>query len=444
MAEKRVLVKAFAERYQKATKKERGVILNEFVAASGYNRRYAAWLLRSHGKKVHLGRRWIVVGDASKKIKRNRPRLYGAEVVKSLIPVWVMLDYPCSRRLVAALPGAIEALERHGELELEADVRARLLSISPATVDRLLGEQKRRYVLKSRAKTKPERFFRHKVPVQTFAEAERSQPGHLQVDLVGHDGGQARGDFLWTVTLTDPATSWTEVETARNKSRFHVQAAFERARARLPFLVVAVHSDNGVEFMNQHFKAYCDERGIAFTRSREFKKNDNCFVEQKNGSVARRFKGYARYDTDQAWKVMQELDATVSLFVNFFLPSQKLISKKREGAKVHKRYDAPQTPLQRLLACPEISEEVKRALHEKALTLNPASLSRKINRLRRELAKLATPVASQLPHKKAVDGAGLRQAGHQAPNPTLPQPLDKAPGFAHTAHSPDEAPRSLS
>lgn len=441
--ERRVLVKVFSGRYQKATKKERGVLLNEFVAATGYNRRYAAWLLRSHGKKVRWGRRLVVVGDASQKVKRCRARLYGPEVVKILMKLWVMLDYPGSRRLQAALPGVVEALERHGELGLSEDLRARLLAISAATVDRLLGEEKKRYALKSRAKTKPASLLRHQVPVETFAEVERDQPGYVQMDVVAHDGGNARGDFLWTLTLTNPATGWTELATARNTSRFHVLAAFEAACARLPFPVLAVHTDNGTEFMNAHVIKYCQKRDIAFRRSRDSKKNDNCFVEQKNGSVARRLKGYARFDTDRVWKVMQELDAATSAFVNVFLPSQKLISKTRQGAKIRKRYDAPQTPLQRVLNSPWVDEQTKNALQKKALTLNPASLSRKIARLRRELQRLATTVATTTSNRWAVDGAGLLHAGHPSPTPTLPQPLDKAPGFAHTAHSPDEPTERL-
>ncbi len=395
--------------------------------ARGPPRWEGAWLLRSHGKKVPLGRGWIVVGDASKKVQRRRPRVFGPEVVKVLLRLWVMLDYPASRRLVAALPNVVEALERHGELALEAELKAKLLTISPATVDRLLREEKKRYLLQSRAKTKPARLWRQKVPVQTSAEAERSQPGHLQVDLVGHDGGQARGDFLWTLTLTDPATGWTELATARNKSRFHVLAAFAAACARLPFPVVAVHTDNGAEFMNGHFVHYCGSRGITFSRSREFKKNDNCFVEQKNGSVARRFKGYARFDTDRAWKVMQELDATVSLFVNFFLPSQKLVAKHRQGAKVRKHYDAPQTPLARLLACPQIDEDTKRTLRQKAFFLNPARLARRIARLRRELTALATPLPSQ-PAPKQAQGRCRAAASW----PRIPQPhLAAALGQSH-------------
>ncbi|KDA53746.1 hypothetical protein EG19_03265 [Thermoanaerobaculum aquaticum] len=195
--------------------------------------------------------------------------------------------------------------------------------------------------------------------------------------------------------------------------------------------------------MNEHGVQYCNHRGIKFSRSREFKKNDNCFVEQKNASVARRFKGYARFDTDRAWKVMQELDATVSLFVNFFLPSQKLISKTRQGSKVRKHYDRPQTPLQRVLSSPWVSEETKNTLRQQALTLNPASLARKINRLRSELMKLPTPLAPTVAKKRAVDGAGLRQAGLPSPNPAWPQPLEIAADF-HTAHSPDETRESLS
>jgi hypothetical protein len=426
MGERRVLVKAFAARYQAARKKERGAILDEFVDVSGYNRVYAGWLLRWHGKKVRVGQRLVVVGDASMRVRRRRPRVYDASVVAALTRLWVLLDYLSGKRLAPALGPVVEALERHGELTLAPAVRAKLLSISPATIDRLLASEKKRYALKSRSRTKPGTLLRHQVPIRTFAEWDDARPGFVEIDLAGHDGGWDRGDYTQTLTLTDIATTWTELGTARNKAQVHVFAALQQARTRVPFPLVGIHSDNGGEFINKPLVVYCREHEITFTRSRPYRKNDNCFVEQKNWAVVRRFVGYARYDTDQACALLAQLDVALSDYLNFFVPSMKLLEKVREGARVHKRYDRARTPFERVLASPDITEEVKQALRERAARLNPAALMRTIRRLQRSLERLATATPTPPAPSRTADGDGLRKAGARPPTPTFPQPLETA------------------
>jgi hypothetical protein len=425
MSDRKVLVKAFAARYRAARKKERGAILDELVAVSEYNRVYASWLLRWHGKKVHVGHRLVLIGDATKRVRRRRARIYDEAVVAALKRVWVMLDYISGKRLAPALGPVIEALERHGELELEPEVRAKLLSISPATIDRALADEKKRYALKSRARTKPGTLLRHQVPMRTFADWDDAQPGFVEVDLVGHDGGWNHGEFAQTLTLTDIATGWTELATARNKAQLWVFPALEQVRQRLPFPLVGIDSDNGAEFINHHLVRYCNEQRIVFTRSRPYRKNDNCFVEQKNWSVVRRFVGYARYDTDQACALLGKLDAALSEYLNFFIPSMKLLEKVREGGRVHKRYDRAQTPLARALASPDIPSEIKLALRERAASLNPAALMRTIRTLQRKLDRVATAVPQASNPTWAADAQGLRKAGAPTQPPAIfPQPLE--------------------
>ena len=424
MSERKVLVKAFAARYRVAGKKGRGGILDEFVAVSEYNRVYASWLLRWHGTKVHVGHRLVVMGDATKQVRRRRARVYDEAVVAALKRLWVMLDYISGKRLARALGPVITALERHGELELEPGVRAKLLAISPATIDRVLADEKKRYALTSRARTKPGTLLRHQVPTRTFADWDDARPGFVEVDLVGHDGGWNHGDFAQTLTLTDIATGWTELATARNKAQVWVFAALKQARQRVPFPLVGIDSDNGGEFINHHLVRYCREHSITFTRSRPYRKNDNCFVEQKNWSVVRRFVGYHRFDTAHACAVLDRLDLVLSDYQNFFQPSMKLLEKIRDGARVHKRYDRAQTPLERTLASPDVAPEIKLALRERAASLNPAALWRSIRTLQRKLHRAATNVPKNSAPARAANAQGLRKAGSPThPPATFPQPL---------------------
>lgn len=402
MRERRVLVKAFAGEYRKGGKKEKGAILKRFVKASGYVRRYAARLLRNQGRRVVLRPGVRVEGDVTIRVRRRRRRIYGEDVKRELKRIWEMLDYLCGKRLVAALPATLEALERHGELKISPEVRKKLLSVSAATIDRMLAPEKKKLRLKARSGTKPGTLLKQQVAVRTFADWDEARPGFVEVDLVAHEGGQAQGDYAQTLDLTDVSTGWTEVAAVPNKAQVWVFEALERVRQQLPFPLLGLDSDNGSEFINNHLWRYCRQEQITFTRSRPFRKNDNCFVEQKNYSVVRRYVGYARYDREEEVQLLNELYEPVRLCVNFFLPSQKLKEKVRRGSRVHKRYHPAQTPYQRVLASKEVSARDKRKLRAQYQRLNPAQLHRQIRDLQEKLLWLTARKRSA----RAVDATG--------------------------------------
>jgi len=390
MKERQAVTKALAAQYRRASKKEKGRILDGFVEATAYNRVYAAQLLRTHGKRVAVRPGVLLEGSVRAKA-RARPRkvTYGPEVLKALKKVWKMMDYLCGKRLAPILPELVPLLVRQGELRVSRPVQKKLSEISPATIDRLLAPERRKAALKGRSRTKPGTLLKHQVPVRTFADWNEMKPGFMEMDLVAHDGGSSHGEYCQILDATDVCTGWSEQFAVPTKAQCWVFDAIKQMRARLPFPLLGLDSDNGGEFINRQLVRYCKEEEITFTRSRACKKNDNCFVEQKNWSIVRRFSGYARYEGDEACEELNTLYGVVSLYVNHFTPSMKLVEKVRDGARVTKRYDKAQTPYARVLASPHISKTVKARLRKAHSTLNPAALKREIEGLQKRLQKLA-------------------------------------------------------
>lgn len=271
------------------------------------------------------------------------------------------------------------------ELRVKVAVRQKLLQVSAATVDRLLRPERKRYELKSRARTKPGTLLKHQVPIRTFSEWDEGKPGFLEIDLVGHDGGNVQGEFLYSLKATDVASGWIETEAVRNRAQVWTFQALERIRQRLPFPLLGIDSDNDGAFINDHLLRYCKENRLTFTRSRPYRKNDNCYVEQKNYSVVRRLVGYLRYETEGEQKILEQLYRCSRLYYNFFQPNLKLLSKERIGSRVVKRYDRPRTPYQRLLESPEITPEQKNRLRR---TYNLVKLKAEIDRLKDKLWRL--------------------------------------------------------
>src|SRR3954454_12830461 len=255
-----------------------------------------------------------------------------------------------------------------------------MLRISAASIDLLLKPERRKYQLRGRSGTKPGTLLKKQIPIRTFAEWDEQRPGFAEIDLVGHDGGVAAGDYCQTLDLTDIATTWTETQAVRNKAQAWVFAALKEIRQILPFSLLGIDSDNGSEFINKYLVEYCQQQKLSFTRSRPYRKNDNCFVEQKNYSVVRRAVGYARYDTEAQLHLLNELYVTLRLYTNFFQPTMKLKSKERVGSRVRKRYYAPQTPYQRVLAAVEVTAADKKKLKRQYQTLNPAALKRALDK----------------------------------------------------------------
>jgi hypothetical protein len=217
MREKRAVVGVTAEKYRKARKKEKAAILEHLVELTGYSRRYAAWLLRHHGRRTAAGNT-VVVGDVTKKTERKRPRTYEGEVIEVLKKIWMIMDCICGKRLRVALGEIIPVLRENFEIQLSSDEEQKLLRMSAASIDRLLASERRKYNLKGRSQTKPGTLLKHQIPIRTFCEWDEGKPGFVEIDLVGHDGGDGSGDFCQTLDVTDVHTAWTETEAVRNKA----------------------------------------------------------------------------------------------------------------------------------------------------------------------------------------------------------------------------------
>lgn len=374
---KRELLTAVSPRYVTAAGAEKQRILDEFVATTGYHRKYALTLLN------HPPR------SRARPITRPREKRYSPAVQRALVPLWEIADRICSKRLVPGLPGLLDALERHGELTLDAPTRALLLSLSPATADRLLAPTRRATLPRGRTTTKPGSLLKHQIPLRTFADWDDARPGFLEIDLVGHGGESASGEYLHSLVLTDVRTQWTECVALPNRGEQAVSAAIAHARTLLPMPVLGLDSDNGGEFINHHLYRYCERERITFTRCRPYKKNDQCHIEQKNYSIVRQTIGYDRYEGEAACTALVTVYTALRRYTNYFQPSVQLVSKRREGGKMMKRYDVAQTPYQRMLVAPEVKESVKERLRTEYLTLNPAALRREIETAQDALWRLA-------------------------------------------------------
>ena len=390
MKQRQAVTAVTVQRYRQGSKKVKQQILDEFCETTGYSRGYARFVLRNHGRQVWLRGKKVVVGDARQRQQRLKPKIYDEQVVQALIKLWQLLNYLCGKRLVAIMPELIAKLEQFGELRLAPTTKQKLLRISAASIDRLLQPERRKQQLRRRSHTKPGTLLKHQIPIRTFAEWDEAQPGFAEIDLVGHDGGLALGDYCQTLDLTDICTGWTETEAVPNKAQVWVFEAIQTIRGRLPFPLLGLDSDNGSEFVNQELLRYCQKERLTFTRARPYRKNDNCYVEQKNYSVVRQAVGYQRFDTAAELIVLKQLYATLRLYTNFFQPTMKLKSKERFGSRVKKSYHAPQTPYQRVLACTEVTVADKKKLQRQYQALNPAALKRQLDKYRKELFRLAT------------------------------------------------------
>jgi hypothetical protein len=388
MRERQSVVRQVAERYRKARKRDKTSILDEFVAITGYDRCYASSVLRTHGKRLRLSRGVVVVGDVRKKATRKRQKTYGEHVQRVLIQIWLIMGCICGKRLAPILQEIVTRLEKYREITLDALTRQKLLRVSPATIDRLVAPTRKRMSLKGRSLTKPGTLLKHQIPIHTFSDWDEQKPGFVEIDLVGHDGGNGSGEFAYSLNVTDVATGWTETQAVKNKAQRWVFEALKDIRERLPFPLLGIDSDNGSEFINHHLLRYCQQERITFTRTRSYRKNDNCFVEQKNYSIVRRAVGYSRYDTPEEQAALNELYQQLRLYSNFFQPSMKLIEKIRIGSKVTKKYDKAQAPYQRVLACPDVSDTDKRRIRAVYAKLNPAALNRRLTKLQHKLLQL--------------------------------------------------------
>ena len=396
MRHRKAIIAEIQDRHIKATKKDKSKILNEFSTTTKYNKVYAARILRlAPGKVIGYskvnGKKIKYVIGKGKKVKRIRDKIYTYDVFLALRKIWTIFDFICSKRLKPFMAEAIEKLTKHNEIELSPDIKQKLLLVSVSTIDRLLKPEKDRYRLgKGRKGTKPGTLLKKAIPIKTFSDWDDTKPGFVEADLVDHDGGIGSGDYAQSLNFVDIATGWDEASACINKAQVHVFSAIKAASDRFPFRIAGIDSDNGSEFINYHMLRYCIENKITFTRSRAYKKNDSCFVEQKNYSIVRRAVGYLRYDSGAEVDILNELYTYLGQYTNFFMPVVKLVSKTRIGSRVTEKYDEAKTPYRRVLGSKYIDNEKKRKLNTIYDRLNPADLKRKLSVLQEKLLKLNT------------------------------------------------------
>ena len=377
-------------RYGRVDKKGKGKILDEFVRVTGYHRKAAIRMLLKSAERPR-GR-------------RGRPARYRA-VVQPLKAIWEASDRLCSKRLQPFMPELIRVLREHGEQRFDALEEANLCRMSPATIDRLLRPTRQVGGRKPLSTTRPGSLLKNAIPIRTFADWEENKPGFLEVDLVAHCGESVEGFYLNTLSAVDVYSGWSECVPVWGKGQVRVRTALHRIRQRLPVPLLGVDSDNGGEFINQCLYLYCSREKITFTRSRSYKKNDSCHVEQKNGNVVRRLVGYDRYTSKKSFDCLDRLYSGVRLYMNFFQPTMKLWSKTRHGAKVHKVYERAETPYQRLLRVGALGEEKRVELAATYRGLNPVALLKQINSTLDHLWRLADrPAPAPRPVRKTQVG----------------------------------------
>ncbi|MGH3096443.1 MAG: DDE-type integrase/transposase/recombinase [Streptosporangiales bacterium] len=397
MSQRKAVTRQMATRYRGASRQVKQQMLTELCELTGWHRDHARKALRAA-----LGPK------RPRRARRPRPPVYGEEIVAALRTVWAVMDAPAGKRLAPFLPEIVDRLRACGELDLDDATAARLCAMSAATIDRRLAADRKILQFKGRSGTKPGSLPKSQIPVRTWAGWDDTTPGFVEIDLVGHEGGNPRGDFCQTLNVVDIATTWTEPRAVKNKAQKWVHAALFEIVEAFPFPVAGIDSDNGAEFINDQLVRFCDDRQITFTRSRPGNKNDGCHIEEKNWSVVRQAVGYHRYDTAAELELLNQIYTLLRLQINFFSPHQKLLTKHREGAKVTKTYDTATTPYQRIMASPKVAKKTKTALTRQYRTLNPAQIRRDILDLSNRLLQLVK--AKHQPTRLPVKPPSSRRA----------------------------------
>ncbi len=373
------MIEALRQRYQSATKGEKTKVLDEFVAVAQCHRKHAVRLLRNDDRAPRPAAQ---VGGR---------RVYDEAVREALVIAWETADRICGKRLKAILPSLVESMERHGHLDLDPLVHERMLSVSASTIDRLLSPIRREAGCRRRRRAKKK--VSGQIPIRTFADWDQPPPGYLEIDFVAHCGGSMVGSFIHSLVATDVCSGWTEAVPLLAREQSLVVVGIDVIDRQLPVTILGIDSDNDSAFINETLLHYCQRKQVEFTRSRPYRKNDQAWIEQKNGSVIRRFVGYERYSGSVAGQALAHLYAAQRLYVNYFQPSFKLLEKRRDGAKVKKRYDKPATPCDRLLAHPSVNTQVREALQKHRAELDPVEL---LHRIREAQAALACLASAQL------------------------------------------------
>lgn len=389
MKAKRAIIKHNAAAYRKATKKVKSMMLDELAEILHMNRQYLARCLRKTARVVARKGNVVVVSDLSPKSlsRRGRKKVYGPDVAEALKRIWPLTGYASSKHLVAFIRLNCDMLFTHPEFnDIRKDTKDKLLKVSASTADRLLKPYRDKTKLKKRYRGNPfSSNLKKSIKVESWFDKPK-EPGYVEIDLVHHSGASGAGEFIYTLTATEISTGWTELRALKNKAMVWTRKALEDAAAVIPLPLRKLHSDNGSEFINAHVHKFCEQRGIDFTRSRPYRKNDSPYVESKNWSMVRAYTGWRRYDTDEELEALKGLLELITIRHNLFMPHMKLSSRQRVHGKVHKTYDMD-IPLNRVLKSSAADADTKERLMRSRNTTDIVKLSRQIEEASERLSR---------------------------------------------------------
>lgn len=365
----RDVVRHWQQKYRLASKGERGKILDLLVETTHCHRKSLVRLL--------------ALVDAPEKPSARPGPVSRYKLVGGLLEkLWAISFFACGKRLQPLLPELLPRLVACGEMTVTPFEKELLLSMSPATIDRLLRKRRGETMVHGRSLTKPGTLLRKEIEVRTAADWVENEPGYFEIDLVGHCGGSGEGEFLYSLVMTDVCTGWIALGAMKGKGQQGTVRTLDEACKHVPFAVKGIDSDNGTEFINYHLASYCKQHGIKFTRARPYKKNDQCHVEEKNWTVMRQFLGYHRLETDEELALLKESLGHITRYHNFWSPMMRLVRKERMGSQVKRVYDQACTPFRRLLDREGVlSEGEAQALTSDYEKTNPAQMLREITML---------------------------------------------------------------
>ena len=353
--------------YLKAGRAQRGLLLDEARNRTGYNRKYLI-------DRLSVKTQW---NKERKFAKRNKE--YTADLIAPLVKLWDIFDCPCSERLKSAIEDELERLRRFNEIFISDEQAGKLSAMSSKTIDSLLAHEKEARHLKEKTVLSKCPLLYQKIKTKLSDEWDREKLGQIQVDAVEHCGQTTAGEYANTISTTDIGSQWWEGEAVMGKSQRRTLAATKAARSRYPFAWTEIHPDNGTSFINYFVYDYAKESKLEFSRSRPYKKNDNCFVEQKNSQNVRKVVGHVRYDTAREVNILNDLYRNeLRLYKNFFQPVMRLETKIRNKGRVYRKYQKAKTPYRWLMESKETPLGLKQKLNETYQSLNPAYLKRSI------------------------------------------------------------------
>lgn len=369
---KQNLIISLSKTYRKSSWKVKKQMLDQLVLATAVRRDYASYILLHPPASIR---------NKQHRIGRSRY----TSITKPLIKLWGISNFASGKRLVGMLPSYVETLTRDKELMVTEEQRELLHSVSAATIERMIQPERKKVFGKGRTTTKPGTLLKHQIPIHVFTRWSDRKPGFGEIDLVAHCGVTVKGDFAYTLDFIDLETNWNECVAFLGRGENNAQKALVVIQKRLPFPMKGIDSDNGEEFINWHMYRWCKQEQITFTRCREYHKNDQAHVEEKNWSVVRRYTGYKRFETSEQVGLLNQLYGVLRLYINFFQATMKLERKERVGGRVKRIYTKAKTPYQRVLDHPDIPEQNKVKLIQQYKILNPAKLLREIQEISDQL-----------------------------------------------------------